>query len=123
MIANFYLKTRLSLGTGCLDLIPVQGSQGCLIVNPKMNKQIVNDIEGVLQSKGCTLKIITFGGGEPDSNSVNTAFAEFNRSKPEFIIAVGGGSLIDFAKALSLLFETGGNIEDYEFGERAIVPL
>jgi len=119
-MANFYLKTRLSLGAGCLDLIPVQGSQGCLIVNPKMSKLIVNDIEGVLQSKGCSLKIITFGGGEPDSNSVNNAFAEFNRSKPEFIIAVGGGSLIDFAKALSILFETDGNIEDYEFGERTI---
>jgi alcohol dehydrogenase class IV len=120
MIANLYLKTRLSLGSGCLDLIPVQGSNGYLIVNPKMSKHIVIVIELFLKSKGCTLKIITFGGGEPDSISVNNAFAEFNLSKPEFILAVGGGSLIDFAKALSILFETGGNIEDYEFGERTI---
>jgi alcohol dehydrogenase class IV len=120
LIANFYLKTRLNLGAGSLDLIPVQGSNGCLIVNPKMSKHFVIDIERVLQSKGNTLKVITFGGGEPDSNSVNNSFEEYNRSKPDFIIAVGGGSLIDFAKGLSILFESGGNIEDYEFGERTI---
>lgn len=43
--------------------------------------------------------------------------------KPDVIIAIGGGSSIDLAKAATVLYAGGGTLDDYFAGEKAIGPL
>lgn len=49
----------------------------------------------------------------PTVDIVNEATAVFQRANCGAILAIGGGSAIDVAKAVSILSANGGNIEDY----------
>lgn len=48
---------------------------------------------------------------EPTANDIKNAYAELKRSKADFILAVGGGSAIDTAKAISVII-TNPKFED-----------
>ena len=49
----------------------------------------------------------------PD-DSIMEALEQFNKAKADLLIAVGGGSAIDTAKAAGILHANGGKIQDYE---------
>lgn len=51
--------------------------------------------------------------GEPTFESVREATALARDMGPDCIVAVGGGSVIDAAKAVAMLFTNGGNPLDY----------
>ncbi len=54
------------------------------------------------------------------------AFNECKQAKTDLIVAVGGGSVIDTAKAVGILLANGGKIQDYEGADtvpRPILPL
>src|SRR3989344_471040 len=56
----------------------------------------------------------------PNINDVNNGIALFKKSKPDFVIAVGGGSVIDIAKAVNIISCQTGKPEDYIKG-RALI--
>mmetsp|Transcript_28401 Transcript_28401/g.35129 ORF Transcript_28401/g.35129 Transcript_28401/m.35129 type:complete len:398 (-) Transcript_28401:148-1341(-) len=51
---------------------------------------------------------------DPTSNSIMEALDAFNRNDHDCIIAVGGGSAIDAAKALGIIAKHGGQAKDYK---------
>lgn len=50
----------------------------------------------------------------PTVDVVNTCVEVAEEIKPDFIVALGGGSPIDAAKAVSILITNGGSVTDYE---------
>ena len=62
---------------------------------------------------------------DPDVATVELGAQEYRRSSCDYLIAAGGGSVLDAAKAIGLLAANGGRIEDYEakMPEKAIPPL
>lgn len=55
------------------------------------------------------LKVETIGcGGEPDLPLLETALPRFKATPPDVVIALGGGSVMDFAKALAALIPSNG---------------
>ena len=123
MISNLNIKTNIHFGEESFNSIQVNGGKCCLIINPKMPENVLQNIQRILINKKCDVQVLNFCNGEPDSIRVNIAYSSLANSIPDFIVAIGGGSLIDFAKALSILFSNGGKIEEYEFGERQITHL
>lgn len=51
--------------------------------------------------------------GEPSVESVRDVLHDARRCAPEVIVAVGGGSVIDTAKAVAMLYSNGGDPLDY----------
>lgn len=65
---------------------------------------------------------VVFDGVETNPNvaSVRAARELFNREGVAAIVAVGGGSAIDVAKAVGMLLTNGGEMEDYQWKGRPI---
>ena len=52
-------------------------------------------------------------GGEPTIGDVQTALAAARAAGPDVLVAIGGGSAIDLAKAVGILLAAGGGPLDY----------
>ncbi len=61
--------------------------------------------------------------GEPASESIAKALEAAQESRPQVIVAIGGGSVIDTAKALSGLLAHGGPVERFLEGNDGSVPV
>ena len=75
-------------------------------------------ITGILTENN--VDFVTFGGIKPNPvvKTVNEAVEFAKREKVDFILAVGGGSVIDSAKAIAANFIEGGDVWDYYIGKR-----
>ena len=71
-----------------------------------------------LKRNGRRVIVIERGGAEPHSDEVDRCAAGID-GEVDSIFAAGGGSTLDFAKALALVNVSGGSITDYEFGNRS----
>ncbi|MCQ9617919.1 iron-containing alcohol dehydrogenase [Paenalcaligenes niemegkensis] len=86
-----------------------------LVVDPALiESQIVNAIIARLNENTTPFECFTEVSPDPDDVTVRAALDRCEAHKAEVIIAVGGGSTIDLAKAVALLMTNGGNIADYE---------
>ena len=99
--------TNYTLGRGSLEKISeLTDGRIALIVD----RNILNalDLEKTLIEnylKGCEVKIICDIRTEPTIALLNDAIKEMQEYAPKHIIAVGGGSVMDTAKALWLFYE------------------
>jgi acetaldehyde dehydrogenase/alcohol dehydrogenase len=53
----------------------------------------------------CRVEIFSHVGVEPDWNTIQRGIAMMNQSKPDTIIALGGGSVLDAAKIMRLFYD------------------
>ncbi len=91
------------------------GAQRVLIVTDKGLVKIgtAGKVTAVLDDAGIAYQI--FDGVEPNPTTriISQALEFFKKSECGAIIAIGGGSPIDVAKAISILSVNGGRIQDY----------
>ena len=66
-----------------------------------------------LNAKGITVITYNEVNTEPTNLHVLEALSICKEGKCDFIIGIGGGSCIDVAKAVAVLYTNGGEIEDY----------
>jgi len=67
--------------------------------------QIIKLVEGEFKNtETCQISL----GGEPTYSDLDREFEQFQNRNFDFILAIGGGSLLDLAKGLSVLFTNPG---------------
>jgi len=93
------------IGEICRDL----GSNCLLVYSPSSAKYEIGK-EILASGKSCKM-ILT--DGEPTIASLEALIKTAREFQPDFIIAVGGGSTLDAAKALSALITNPGGLMDY----------
>ena len=119
-------------GSGAADHIGDElkklGLKKGLIVTDKvmMGLPAFDSITRALESSDITVKVYDGVATEPTCDYVNEGLDACRDDGVEFILAVGGGSSIDTAKAISIMLTNPGSVEDYMGAgkvEKAGIPL
>ena len=129
---SFSVPQEIIVGKGSLARLPeaaekLGGKHGFIISGPHLNKMgIVASCSESLENAGIKVDAYTETEGNPSIETVEKAAAAFCKSGADFIIALGGGSPMDVAKAVGVVARYGGSITEYEGGGRVpgdIIPL
>lgn len=129
---SFSVPQEIIVGKGSLGRLPeaaekLGGKHGFIISGPHLNKMgIVASCSESLENAGIKVDAYTETEGNPSVETVEKAAAAFCKSGADFIIALGGGSPMDVAKAVGVVARYGGSITEYEGGGRVpgdIIPL
>jgi alcohol dehydrogenase class IV len=72
---------------------------------------------------GCVCENLCIPGGEPSIGSLASAAASAAPFAPDILVAVGGGSVLDSTKALSVLLRFPGSAERFLEGVPGAVPV
>tara|TARA_B100001059_G_scaffold231633_1_gene267813 strand:+ start:9003 stop:10178 length:1176 start_codon:yes stop_codon:yes gene_type:complete len=122
---------KVFFGTGSisnLNKIPDDFGKKCLIITgPNIEKSpAIKTCKEILDLKGHEYEIFSKVDSEPTSSHVNDIVNLFSKTNSEFLIAVGGGSALDAAKAASVIIKQGGDIHEYFQGkliDKSSIPL
>lgn len=129
---SFSVLQEIIVGKGSLARLSeaaekLGGKHGFIISGPHLNKMgIVASCSESLENAGIKVDAYTETEGNPSVETVEKAAAAFCKSGADFIIALGGGSPMDVAKAVGVVARYGGSITEYEGGGRVpgdIIPL
>lgn len=129
---SFSIPQDIIVGKGSLKKLPevagqLGGSHGFIISGPHLNKMgIVRSCAKALESAGIKTSAYTETEGNPSVETVEKAADAFKKSGADFIVALGGGSPMDVAKAVGVVAKYGGSITEYEGGGKVpgdIIPL
>ncbi|MEH7115286.1 iron-containing alcohol dehydrogenase [Neobacillus niacini] len=123
--SEFRMPQAVFYGNGSLTKLGEQAAQlgkKALIISDKIMVQVgnVKKCQELLGEAG----VIHFGyfevNSEPTDNHVSEALAVCLEQQCDVLVAIGGGSCMDAAKAVSVLATNGGYIGDYMGGKKAV---
>lgn len=117
---EFLLGTRLVFGPGCVERmeeeIRKQGNKNILLVTDQgiVRSGVLEHVTGVLDAANIRYSVFDEVQSNPDVAHIDKAYHSIREQQTDLIIAVGGGSVMDVAKAFALLLTNHGSIRDYE---------
>lgn len=113
---KFNLATRIEFGDNKLlslgALAGEFGARKALIITDKglSKTRILQDIRSCLEREGIDWALYDKVRENPRDSDAQAAYEEFKAAGIQLLIACGGGSSMDLAKAVSALFTNGGDI-------------
>ena len=116
---RFYANSDIVFGRGSLQQLPEllrpwKAEKVMVVSDPGVTAAgIAGNVQNILEQAGLNTLLYSEVQANPTNENVNQAAALAKGFKPELLIAVGGGSSIDLAKAVSLLMTNAGPIELY----------
>ena len=129
---SFSVPQNITVGKGSLTKLPEiakksGGSHAFLMSGPHLAKMgLVEKAANSLKSAGISVDTFTDIEGNPSVETVDKATAAFKEAGADFIVAFGGGSPMDVAKAVGVTAKYGGSITEYEGAHKVpgpIIPL
>ena len=129
---NFSVPQNITVGRGSLNKLPEiakksGGTHALIISGPHLEKMgLVKKAADYLASVDIKVDTFTDIEANPSVETVERATEKFNESGADFIVAFGGGSPMDVAKAVGVVAKYGGSIIEYEGAHKVpgpIVPL
>ncbi|GGJ93208.1 1,3-propanediol dehydrogenase [Calditerricola satsumensis] len=124
-VARFRIPSVVVYGRGALGRVGEEarrlGAKALIVCDAVMERLgAVAECRAHLAKAGVEAAVYTGVNTEPIDAYVDEALAMYRVEGCDHLIALGGGSAIDTAKAVALLAENGGRIADYHAGERTI---
>ena len=126
---QFSLPQSIIVGRGSLNRLheaagKLGGTHGLLISGPVLKRIGVTDkITDSLKTSGIPVDEFTDVEANPSVDTVEKAVDRFKECGADFIIALGGGSPMDVAKAVAIVALYGGSITDYEGAHKVPGPV
>lgn len=99
------------------EILKTLGCKQPLIITDKVMVSLgyIAEIQEILKEADILSEYFDDTIPEPTSSSIEAGVAKVKSGEYDSIIAIGGGSPIDSAKAISILGKFGGIIRDYKF--------
>lgn len=129
---SFVLPTRIEYGVGVTgkltESVKELGSQKVLIVTDKGIETcgLLSAIADQLTAAKLEFDIFSEVESNPKDHNVHAGTKRANQLQADCLVAVGGGSPIDCAKAIAVLATQGGAVRDYEGQDKIsgnVLPL
>lgn len=129
---ELYQPAHTIIGKGCIQEIPrhidVIAGKKALVVSDEGLEKIgtVRKVLEVLEQAGKPYALYTGVKPNPTVSIVNEAKNIYDREGCDYLIGIGGGSPLDVSKAVSILANNGGKVEDYnglDKSQKAGAPL
>ena len=123
---NFTMP-RVHFGAGRMselpDLIAERGKCALLVTGKSSFRESarMKELRSALAKRGVAVKELVIPG-EPSPGMVDEAVAEFRDSGADIVAAVGGGSVLDAAKAVAGLLPFGNSVLDHLEGVGRGIP-
>ncbi|WP_321273920.1 iron-containing alcohol dehydrogenase [Vibrio sp.] len=121
MSVRIVLPRIMHVGKGAslqaADVMASVGASRPLIVTDKMMVQLgyVAKVQEALNAQGIEASVFSDTIPEPTVSSIEAGVKMVREGGFDSIIAIGGGSPIDSAKAISIVGKFGGQVRDYKF--------
>ena len=117
-VSEFRMPKSVLYGRNSLEKLGEQskklGKRAFIVTDTNMEKLgYVEKCMQQLNKKGITVSTYNKVDAEPTNIHVLEALSLCKEEKCDFIIGIGGGSCIDAAKAVAVLYTNGGEVEDY----------
>ena len=129
---NFSVPQNIIVGRGSMAKLPevakkMGGKHAFIISGPHLKKMgLVEKAAESLRAEEILVDDFTDIEGNPSVTTVEAATEAFQASGADFIVAFGGGSPMDVAKAVGVVAKYGGSITEYEGAHKVpgkIIPL
>jgi alcohol dehydrogenase class IV len=110
----------MQIGANALDLLPdTLTSLGCCfpcVITDKTMVELgyVAKVEALLNQRNIKFGVFSETMPEPNDTSILAAVEMVKTNQYDCLVALGGGSAIDSAKAIALLASHGGKMSDYK---------
>ncbi len=117
---NFKVPQTVEFGMGSLKKLPSilaeNKSKHVFLISDRGLEKIgvVKRVVDIIEACGVQITSYLDVVPNPTVDNVNVCTAAYNASGADYIIALGGGSPMDVAKAVGVLATYGGKITDYE---------
>lgn len=106
-MSGFYVPTKIYTGESAFENLknyPIHNV--CIICDPFVAKAgMIKKPLGVLESMGATYHIFSDITPDPSTDLVSKGVGWILEKKPDAVMAMGGGSAIDAAKAISFMYQ------------------
>lgn len=129
---TFSIPQNIIVGRGTLEKLPemakkLGGTHAMVISGPTLNRLgLVDKLISYLKEVGIKVDCFTETEANPSVKTVEKATKQFKASGADFIVAFGGGSPMDVAKAVAVVAKYGGSITEYEGAHKvpgAVIPM
>ncbi|MCP3027125.1 iron-containing alcohol dehydrogenase [Halobacillus sp. A5] len=108
----YYGEGSLSKLPGIIQSLNVQTV--LLITDPTLKELgVIDPVLDLLHKENIELEVLADVVPELPVDSVNEMVEKAREKNPDFVIGIGGGSAMDLAKAVAVLDENPGHVEDY----------
>ncbi|MGN0347486.1 MAG: iron-containing alcohol dehydrogenase [Lachnospiraceae bacterium] len=117
---QFSIPQNVIVGTGCLKKLPeyvkkLNGVHPLIITGPHLAKMcVMAEMIASLEKEGLKVDVFSETEANPSTDTVEKAVKLYEDVKADVLIAFGGGSPMDVAKAVGAVVTYGGKVTDYE---------
>jgi alcohol dehydrogenase class IV len=109
-VLGYFLSPRIVLGVGAFEQLSSLGAERCwVLVDPALEsapraRRLVEE----LQKEAREVVVLPAPPGEPGTTSLETVTTSIVAAHPDWVVAIGGGSVIDLAKLAWISYERPG---------------
>ncbi|WP_048148720.1 iron-containing alcohol dehydrogenase [Palaeococcus ferrophilus] len=123
----FSLKTRLAFGEGSLSYLRsvAKGHERVLIFSSRSMRVhgFLNEAMNHVEDAGAGVMVVEGVPPEPSYEYVEEVLPRVKAFGPDMIVAIGGGSVIDVAKAVKVFYDSDAEFEEVAVLDRFNPPL
>ncbi len=129
MMIDFFTNREVQIGRNTVCNIPSilhwYGKRNVLLAVYDTEAETVKKVETCMKENGISFIIYDAVKKEPDLDIIDQGAALCVEKGCDAVVAIGGGSVIDTSKMISMLAANGGKTEEYQINGRKVekIPL